>query len=478
MSDLTRASAGAVVAELAAGRVSPLELVELSIERIERLDPLVNAVPTRCFERARAHARAIMQGARPAAGSRGWLGGLPIVVKDLAEVAGVKTTFGSPIFAEHVPDRTALHVARLEANGAIVMGKSNTPEFGAGANTFNEVFGATTNPWRTDLTAGGSSGGSAVALATGMVWLADGSDLGGSLRTPAAFCSVCGLRPSIGRVPMGPSRLRFQTLSVAGPMARSISDLALMLDAMSGPDLDDPLAMELPAESFAAAARRQPVLGRVGFSADLGGLTPVDAEVARIAGQAAARLADLGAAVIENKAPDFGPAREVFEVLRAALFAADKAPLLDAERERLKPEVVWNIERGLELTADEIGWAERERSLLQARTAAFFREHDLLLTPAAIVPPFDVERRYLEALGDHRFPTYIDWVGITYAISLTGCPALSLPCGFTQAGLPVGLQIVAPPRGEGRLLAAAKALEDLLGVQGAVPIEPRPAPAG
>lgn len=473
MNDLISASASTVVAELALGRVSPLELVEAAIERIEAVDPLVNAVPTRCFERARAHAKALMaKGAAPV-GRRGWLGGLPIVVKDLADVEGVRTTYGSPIFAEHVPTETALHVRRLEANGAIVLGKSNTPEFGAGANTFNEVFGATLNPWNTALSAGGSSGGAAVALATGMVWLADGSDLGGSLRTPAAFCSVVGLRPSIGRVAMGPARCRFQTLSVAGPMARDVTDLALMLDAMSGSDLDDPKAMEPPAEAFAAAVARRPALGRVGFSADLGGLVPVDPEIAHIAGQAAARLAEAGAVVIENRAPDFGPAREVFEVLRAALFAADKAPLLEAERERLKPEVVWNIERGLELSADEIGWAERERSLLQARTAAFFREHDLLLCPAAIVPPFDVGLRYLESLGDHRFATYIDWVGVTYAITLTGCPTLSLPCGFTQSGLPVGLQIAAPPMGEARLLAAARLLEDILGVRDAVPIDPR-----
>lgn len=468
------ASARDVVAALTAGQISPLELVEAAIARIERVNPLVNAVPTRCFERARAHARALMQGERRPSGQRGWLGGLPIVVKDLHEVDGVRTTHGSPIFADHVPDQTALHVKKLEANGAIVIGKSNTPEFGAGANTFNEVFGATVNPWSTDLTCGGSSGGSAVALATGMAWLADGSDLGGSLRTPAAFCSVVGLRPSLGRVPMGPARCRFQTLSVAGPMARDVADLALMLDAMSGPDLDDPLAMELPAEPFADAVMATPELGKVGFSADLGGLVPVDPEVARVAGQAASRVAELGAIVIENRSPDFGPTREIFEVLRAAQFAADKAPLLDAERERLKPEVVWNIERGLALTADEIGWAERERSLVQARTAAFFREHDLLLCPAAIVPPFDVNLRYLEHLGDYQFPTYIDWVAVTYAITLTGCPALSLPCGFTANGLPVGLQIVAPPKAEARLLAAARSLEDVLGIKAQLPIDPRP----
>ncbi len=477
MSGLVELGATAVVAELKAGRVSPLELVEAAIERIERVDPLVNAVPIRCFERARAKARALMQGGAPAEPGRGWLGGLPIVVKDLFEVEGVRTTYGSPIFAEHVSSVTDLHVAQLEANGAIVLGKSNTPEFGAGANTFNEVFGATRNPWNTALTCGGSSGGSAVALATGMAWLADGSDLGGSLRTPAAFCSVVGLRPSIGRVMRGPASRRFQTLTANGPMARDVADLALMLDAMCGTSLDDPLATEPPAMSFAEAVQLPQHLQRVGFSADLGGFVPVDPEIARLAGQAAARMAELGADVIENRSPDFGPAREVFEVLRAAHFAAEKATLLEAEREKLKPEVIWNIERGLALTADEIGWAERERSLIQARVAAYFREHDLLLCPAAIVPPFPVELRYLEALGEHRFPTYIDWVAVSYAITLAGCPALSLPCGFTKTGLPVGLQMVGPPQGEAALLRAARALEEVLAVGSARPIEPRSPPA-
>ncbi|MEZ5863124.1 MAG: amidase family protein [Geminicoccaceae bacterium] len=274
----------------------------------------------------------------------------------------------------------------------------------------------------------------------------------------------------------GPASRRFQTLTVNGPMARDVADVALMLDAMCGTSLDDPLAVEPPAVSFAEAARRQPRLQRVGFSADLGGFVPVDPEVARVAGQAAARMAELGATVIENRSPDFGPAREVFEVLRAAHFAAEKATLLETEREKLKPEVIWNIERGLALTADEIGWAERERSLIQARVAAYFSEHDLLLCPAAIVPPFPVELRYLETLGEHRFPTYIDWVAVTYAITLSGCPALSLPCGFTQAGLPVGLQLVGPPRGEAALLGAARALEEVLAVGSARPIEPRTPP--
>lgn len=449
--------------------VSPVEVTRLALERIAAVDGAVNAVPTLCAERALGRARAL-EGAAPTGDGRGWLAGLPVVIKDLNDVAGVRTTYGSPIFADHVPDRSGYEVERLEARGAVILGKSNTPELGAGANTFNEVLGVTRNPWRTALTCGGSSGGSAVALATGMAWLANGSDLGGSLRTPASFCSVVGLRPSPGRVPHGPSAAPFQTLSVEGPMARDVRDVALMLDAQGGLDPRDPLSFEAPARSFAEAADRPVPLRRVAFSADLG-ITPVDAEVTAICRAAAMRLAELGAEV-EEGCPELSAAVEVFTTLRAEAYVASRAPLLERHRDRLKPEIVWNIERGLALTAAEIGRAERLRGEMQRATAGFLADHDLLCTPAAIVPPFPVEQRYLEELNGHRFPSYIDWLSINYAITLTGCPALSLPCGFTKAGLPVGLQIVGPPRGEAKLLAAAAMLEDLLGLAGRVPLDP------
>ncbi len=363
-------------------------------------------------------------------------------------------------------------VERLEGRGAVILGKSNTPELAAGANTFNDVFGTTRNPWDTRLTCGGSSGGAAVALATGMAWLANGSDIGGSLRTPASFCSVVGLRPSPGRVPHGPSASPFQTLSVEGPMARDVRDAALLLDAQSGFDPRDPLSFDAPVRSFSKAADRPVPLRRVAFSPDLGGITPVDAEVAAICRNAALRFGELGAEV-EEACPDLSAAVEVFTTLRAEAFVAARALLLERYRDRLKPEVVWNIERGLELTAGEIGRAERERGQMQRRTAAFLAEHDLLCSPATIVPPFPVEQRYVEELNGHRFPSYIDWVSINYAITLTGCPALSLPCGFTKVGLPVGLQIVGPPRGEAKLLAAAAMLESLLGLAGRVPLDPQ-----
>lgn len=468
MSELWRKPAREIVGLLRRGELSPLEAIDASLARIEAVDPKVNAVPTLCAERARNAAAALP---KPPADGRGWLAGLPVLIKDLVDVQGVRTTYGCTAFADNVPARSAIEVQRLERHGGIVLGKTNTPEFGAGAQTFNEVFGATRNPWDTARTCAGSSGGAAVALATGMAWLADGSDLGGSLRTPASFCSVVGMRPSPGRVPHGPGSLPFDTLSVEGPMARDVRDCALLMDAMAGFEPGDPLSFDAPARPYVETTEETPRLGRVAFSADLGGITPVDAEVAEICRAAARRLADLGAEV-EETCPDLSASVDIFTVLRASRFAAARAPTLAQHRDALKPEVIWNIEHGLKLTADDIGTAERRRAGMQQVMAAFMATHDLLLCPTAIVPPFPVEQRYVAELNGHRFPSYIDWVTIAFAITLTGCPALSLPCGFTRSGLPVGLQIVGKPRGEAGLLAAAAALEDVLGLAGRVPMTP------
>jgi len=455
--ELLAMSARAAVRALRAGELKPSELVEAALARHDEVEPAVNAVPTLCAERALERAREFERGAVDTL-----LAGLPTVVKDLHDVEGVRTTYGSTIFADHVPDRTDVSVRRQEAAGAIVLGKSNTPEFGAGANTFNEVFGYTRNPWNTRLTCGGSSGGSAVALATGTAWLADGSDLGGSLRTPAAFTGVVGLRPSPGRVPGDNLASRFQTLSVRGPMARDVRDCALMLDAMAGFDRRDPLSFDAPSVPFSVAVERPPVLKRVAFSRDLGGITPVDAEVAAVCERAARGFEALGVEVVEAS-PDLAAAVETFTVLRAELFAANMAPLLERYRDQLKPEVVWNIEKGLALDADAIGRAERDRSAMFDALVRFFDEVDLFLCPTAVCRPFPVEQRYVEALEGHRFATYIDWVTSTFALTLTGAPALSLPAGLTGDGLPVGLQMVAPPRGEAALLAAAALLEGRIG---------------
>ncbi|WP_142849009.1 amidase [Telmatospirillum sp. J64-1] len=448
MEELLRLDARAVAGLLAKGEVSPREVVDLAAARHEQVDDAVNALPTPCFDRARKAA------AKPQAGP---LHGLPVAIKDLTDVAGLRCTLGSAAFAERIADTSDIVVQTLESRGGIVIGKSNTPEFGAGAQTFNEVFGVTRNPWNTALTPGGSSGGSAVAVATGQAWLAHGTDLGGSLRIPAAFSGVVGLRPSPGRVARGPDPLPYSTLDVHGPLARSVGDAALMLDAMSGAHPFDPLSLPRPEQPFTAAVDAPRAPRRIAWSPDLG-VAPVDREIKEVCARAVARFAGLGVAV-EEAHPDLSDAETIFQTLRAAHFAMLHAPTLERQRDKLKPEVVWNIEKGLALDADTIGKAERARAALVWRCTDFFTRFDLLACPVTVVPPFDVTMRYPTEAGGVAFATYISWVAPTFAITLTGCPALSLPCGFTRNGLPVGLQLIAPPRGEAALLSAAALLE-------------------
>jgi len=468
--DLIRDTACHVVGKLKAGEVTPVDLLDVLEQRIAEVDGKVNALPILCFDRARAHATELMT--KPA-GERGVLAGLPVPIKDLTDVSGVRCTQGSPIFKDNVPARSDLMVERLEDNGAVIYAKSNTPEFGAGANTFNEVFGATLNPWDTSRSAAGSSGGAAVALATGMAWLAHGSDMGGSLRNPASFCGVVGLRPSIGRVAHTPKFKIDRTLGVQGPMARNVEDLALLLDAMSGEHPADPLSLPALPTSFLSAARSGAKPKRIAYSQDLG-ITPVDPEVAAITRKAAERFAEAGA-IVEEAHPDLREAHECFHVLRAFDFAVSKAKLLREHRDLLKPEVIWNIEEGLKLTVEQVARAEGQRIAMAARAQDFFKTYDLLLAPATIVPPFPVQNRYVAECAGKRFDNYVEWLGIVYAITLACCPALSLPCGFTASGLPVGLQMVGPSRGEAKLLAGARLLEDILGLRGTTPIDPRAA---
>ncbi len=458
-----------VVELLRVGAITPHDCLDALEARIAEVDKAVNALPTLCFDRARKAADAVM--ATPAK-ERGVLAGLPVAIKDLTEVEGVRTTHGSPIFADNISAFSDILVERLEANGGVVYAKSNTPEFGAGANTFNEVFGATRNPWNTSRSAAGSSGGAAVALATGMAWMAHGSDLGGSLRNPASFCGIVGLRPTPGRVAHTPGLKIDNRLSVEGPMARNVEDCALMLDAMVGEDARDAVSMAAPTGSFLAAARSGAKPLKVAYSADLG-ITPVDPEVVAITRAAAHRLGEAGV-IVEEAHPDLSEAHDTFQTLRALGFAIGRGKLLETHRDKLKPEVVWNIEKGLNLTGEAIIRAERQRAEMIKRAFAFFGEYDLLLCPATIVPAFPVEQRYLESCNGVVFDNYVGWLAIVYAITLLGSPAISIPCGFTRAGLPVGLQIVAKPRAEAQMFAGAKLVEDILGLKNAVPIDPRP----
>jgi amidase len=441
--------------------VSPLDFVDAAIARIEQVDPVVNALPLRRFEAARAAARGFPRPDEATLAMPGYLAGLPIAVKDYNDLAGLPTTCGSPIFRDNVAQASDLTVANLERHGAIPLAKSNVPEF-AGANTFNTVFGATRNPWNTRLTVGGSSGGSAAALASGMVWLATGNDLGGSLRIPASYCGIVGMRPSVGRVPRPVSPVPYDPLWVEGPMGRTVADVALMLDAQAHFDVRDPLSWPRPPVAFADAVRRPRAPKRIGYTADLG-IGRVESQVARICEQAAMRFAEHGSHV-DDGCPDFSGGFESFQTLRANLVAAVRGPLLDAAREQICPEIIWNIEKGLQQSGAELARAERLRGALFNRVSTFFGEYDILACPTVAVAPFPVEERFPTEIDGAPLDSYIDWMYLTFVLTLTGCPTISIPAGFTDDGRPVGLQLMGRPRGDFELLSAAQVLETTLGV--------------
>jgi amidase len=464
--DLYRLTATQAVALLRKGEVTPLELVEASIARIGAVDGVVNALPIHCFERARDQAKKL----RPArTDDPRYLHGLPIAVKDYNDVGGVLTTYGSPVFAKNVAPKSDVAVARLERNGAIPVAKSNVPEW-AGGHTFNPVWGITRNPWNTKLSAGGSSGGASAALASGTVWLATGNDLGGSLRTPAAFNGIVGLRPGPGRVPRSTRQPAFDTLWVEGPMARCVRDVALMLDAGAGQEIEDPLSFD-DRTVFQAELERGALPKRVAFSPDLG-IVPMEHEVAGICRKGAERFRDLGAEVTDD-IPDFTGVLDAFQSLRAVLFGTLMGSILAEHRSKIAPEIVGNIERGLKIAPEKIFEAERVRSQLVQRMAAFFRDHDFLVCPSVSISPFPVEQRYVEEIDGKKCETYIDWFSITFALTMTACPVLTIPCGFTSKGLPVGIQIVGRPRGEAALLRAGLRLEEIFAIAPQLPIDPR-----
>ncbi len=471
MNELISKSAYEVVQLLKDRKISPVDAVSASAERIAQVDGSINALPTLCIEQALDKAKALeRQNPSGQSESRGWLGGLPISVKDLTETAGVRTTFGSPIYKDYVPAKSDILVQQMEYRGAIMMGKSNTPEFGAGASTFNEVFGITRNPWNTSKSVAGSSGGACASVAAGEVWLATGSDLGGSLRTPASFNSVVGLRPGPGRIPRSRTHEPFSCMHVQGPVARNCKDAALFLDTMAGYHPSDPLSYPAPEKPYMDFIDKPIKPRRVGYTSDLG-ITPIDSEVDQICRDAVQRFAELGVQV-DQACPNFKGAIESFDVLRGASFVANFYGEYEKHERLLKPEVVWNIEKGSQLTAEEIGRAQRTQARIFKSMIRFFDSFDLLICPCAIVPPFDSEMRFVESLGEHTFDTYYEWIAITFVLTLTSCPILAVPAGFTREGLPVGLQIIGPPRDEGGVLSAGHLLEQLTGIPERLPIDP------
>jgi amidase len=468
--DLCAKDAVTLAGMLRRREVSAREVVAAHIARIEALDGAVNAVVTRCFDAALAKAAAA-DAALARGESTGLLHGLPVAHKDLVDTAGVRTTYGSPLFAGNVPERDALVVQRMSAAGAISLGKTNAPEFGAGSHTVNPVFGATRNPFDLSRSAGGSSGGAAAALAARMICLADGSDLGGSLRNPASFCSVVGLRPSPGRVPDWPFSDVADVLGVAGPMARTVADVALLLMVLSGPEPRVPLALDAapPAaepDQIAGLLERDLRGVRVAWSADLG--LPVEPAVLETLAPSRQLLADLGCEVIDA-APDLSGADFVFRTWRAFRFATNLGPLLREHPGQIGPNVTWNIERGLELSVADLGRATLWQAALAERVSAFFDSYEVLACPVAQVVPFDVTLDWVHDIDGHPQHTYLDWMASAYQISVTGLPAISVPAGFTPDGLPVGLQLVGRRRADWALLGVAHAVEAATGHGRTVP---------
>ena len=436
--------------------VSCREIMDAYLDRIERLNPRVNAIVTLLAEEGRE--RAVAADSALARGEAvGPLHGLPIAHKDLVLTKGVRTTLGSPIFADFVPDQDEIIVERLRAAGAIMIGKTNTPEFGAGSQTYNQVFGATRNPYDLEMTCGGSSGGAAVALATGMLPIADGSDLGGSLRNPASFCNVVGLRPAPGRVPTWPHRVGWFPLAVEGPLARTVQDVALLLSVMAGPDPRAPISIAESGERFRQPLDRSFAGVRVAWSPTLGGL-PVDPRVGAVLDAARPVFADLGC-VVDEATPDFQDADEVFRVWRAWYFDLALGELLPEHRDQMKDTVIWNVEEGAKLSGPQIGRAEKKRTMLYHRVREFMEQYEFLVLPVSQVPPFDVRQPYVTEIDGARMETYLDWMRSCSYVSVTGLPAISVPAGFTPEGLPVGVQIVGRHQDEFGVLQLAYAFE-------------------
>ena len=441
---------------IAAREVTVVEYVEACLERVKQLNPTLNAIVTlnpHALDEAAQLDRRLKKGEDP-----GLLCGLTVGIKDVTAVGGLRTTYGSPIYADHVPTEDALVVRRLRDAGAVILGKTNCPEFAAGANTFNEVFGRTRNPWDTAKSAGGSTGGGAAALATGMIALAEGTDLGGSLRIPAAFCGVTGLRPSVGLVPTHPTDWVWDTVAVTGPIARTAEDVALMLQAIAGPAEHSPLAQPIDGRDFVRGARGSRKNLRIAYCADIAGIG-VDRDVERVCRDAAFALREKGA-VVEEIGVNLSAARPAFLSLRGLWFVTHMFSRLHMQ-DRFGTNVGNNVRSGLEVTSKEIAAAEAYRGQLWHQMRQLFTEYDHLLTPCVAVPPFPVEQNYPDTIAGKPMQTYIDWIAPTFVLSLTGLPSASVPAGLDSGGMPVGLQIAGGQFGEEDVLSIAAQIQKI-----------------
>jgi len=452
MSDLCFTPATSLARMLRARKVSAVEVTKAFIAQIERHNPKLNAIVTFLPDQALAAAKALDR--RKASTL---FGGLPIAYKDNVQTKGIRTTFGSPIYRDHVPAEDHLIVERLSAAGAITLGKTNLPEFAAGSQTFNSIFGATKNPYDPSKTCGGSSGGGAVAVACGMLPFADGGDLAASLRNPASYCNVVGFRPTPGRVPAWPAANAWNTLSVLGPLARTVGDTALLLSAMAGPDPRSPVSIVEPGSIFRNPLKRSFKKARIAWSRDLGGL-PVEPRVTKVLEAQRKVFASLGCA-IEDAEPDFSGATEAFETQRALGFLQSYGEFYRTRRNDLKDTVQWNVEQGMRLTPEQLARATALRSQLYERMRAFLDRYDFLVCPVNQLAPYSVDVEWPREIAGTKLANYLDWMKSCYYITITSHPAISVPAGFTPEGLPVGLQIVGRYRDDFGVLQLAHAFE-------------------
>ncbi len=449
--ELCAKSAREVIALLRKGEVTTTDLIDASLTRMNQVEPTVNAVVTRCPDRARTAQTS----------TQSQLAGLPIGIKDLNPVEGVRTTFGTKGMADHVPIASDPLVRRLEDRGGVVLGKTNTPEMGAGANTFNAVFGATRNPWDTRMNAAGSSGGAAVSLATGELWLSHGSDFGGSLRSPANYCGIVGLRPSPGIAGGSSAHLGFTNGGVDGPMARDVLDCALFLDAMVGYDPVWPISFPAPQTPYLETAQRDAGQIRIAYTPDLNGFAAVTSEIDTVLRDALASL-KLPSITVQDHCPALPRLDETFRALRCLSFLGSYQVTPESVTKHYKDTIKGNLAEARAMTFDNYVRAERDRATIYNNMATFFQSHDVLACPVNGLAPLPVEIEYPTEVAGRPMRDYIDWLQFAFLATVAGLPALSLPVGFTPSGMPVGLQLVGPPRGEARLLQVAHTLEQAL----------------
>jgi amidase len=437
-------------------KLSAREAMAAHLKQIERVNPRVNAIVTLIAEQATENARKADE-AQAHGATLGPLHGLPVVHKDLFDTAGVRTTSGSRILKDNVPKQDAIIVERIAKAGAISVGKSNTPEFGAGSQTFNEVFGSTKNPYDLTKTCGGSSGGAAVALACGMVPIADGTDSGGSLRNPAAFCNVAAIRPAPGRVATAAQGNAWATLSVNGPMARSVSDVALLLSAIAGPDPRCPISISEPGSRFGGNLERNFKGVRVAWFKNMGGI-PFDPRILKAVNAQRKEFEALGC-IVEEAEPDWTGAFESYDTLRAWGYAATQAENVRLHRELVKDTIIWEVERGSKISGADLTQALTLRSRVWDRMRVFQEKYEYFIAPTTQVLPFDVNQPYPTEIEGVKMANYVEWQKSCILISALENPAVSVPCGFTEDGLPVGLQIVGRHRDEWSALQLAYAFE-------------------